>query len=98
MKNFELDQIDEEIAALVTTQLRNTANRLLVPIPDLNDEAFWIELNTLARMALTPVGISELRSAIRKERKERLANLAFWVNIILGLIGSITGLIAVLKN
>lgn len=97
-EGFEMEQIDEEIDALVTEYLCNTARRLRVMGAVWEDEAMWKNLETLARKGLTPKGEMELRSAIRKEQQARRAGLAFWIPIIFGLIGLITGLIAVIKN
>jgi len=97
LESFEVHEIDEEIKVLVTTHL-NTANRLLVPIPDIKNETMWMKLDTDSQMALTPIGISELRSTIRKEKQEKKVNLSFWLTALIGLIGAITGLIAIIKK
>ena len=96
---FEVGIIQEEIDMLITSHLRAKANHLLVPIPECDDENMWTECNKISRQkVLTTRGINSLKSAIRKEKKERLELPITLAMLLIGIIGAITGLIAISKS
>jgi len=98
-ESFELDMINEEIAVLKTRYLRYRAEKKSLPIPQMNDkDGLWETGHYTGRWYLTNKGITELLSLIRKDRKERMEIFSYWVAILFGLIGAITGLIAVIKR
>jgi hypothetical protein len=97
-ENFEVTMIDEQIYLAHTNFLRSEANRLIIPIPDFSDKSRWDMSNTMGFGYLTAFGINELRTAIRAERKLRREALLMWLpaaGAVTGLIGAMTGLIAV---
>lgn len=96
---FEIDIVDWQIKNTMTRALINEADRLFLPVPDENDPEKWEEdPATGKRTFLSPKGIAELRTAIRQEKRERRENIQRWIAILIGLIGALTGLIAVLKS
>lgn len=101
-ESFEHLECQEDIDYLTTTFLRRKARRLMLPLPDSNDNQFWEESHWAGGYRkLTEKGITEVRSTIRKELKERRdAYLAFLplITALAGLIGMITGLLAVILN
>ena len=74
---------------------------MIIPVPDYHDASKWEESDQLGGKHLTSLGVKELRSDIRKERVERLQSLQaflFWIPSLIGLIGAITGLVAILHK
>jgi len=93
--------IQRRIDEAHTKYLMSRARRLVVPLPDWNDDRLWsIEANT-GEHVLTAAGINELRAAIRAEKKARreaVQSWLPWVGALTGIIGALTGLFAVLAK
>ena len=95
---WEFDVIRLQVGSLVTQRLLREAENLFLPTPERSDEQMWDkDSEYIGGGVLSPKGMTELRSAIRKERRERREICERWVVILIGLIGALTGLIAVLK-
>ena len=77
--------------------LVSRASQLILPIPDHNDKAMWGE-DYMGRHALTELGINTVRAAVRAERKARLEMFLMWVPGVLGILGTLIGLVTVLKK
>lgn len=89
-------EIEDEISRLRTRYLCRTANRLILPIPNRKNDKMWEDTTSDAiEKVLTTAGIAELRSLIRKEKKERVEQAAILIAALTGIIGTITGLLAV---
>jgi hypothetical protein len=92
---------DREV--MYTKRLLRTARRLRVRIPDKYDDKgeltdYW-ERAWDGPLYLSESGDAQLRSAIRVERKERHEARAHWINwiaAITGLVGAVTGLLAII--
>jgi len=96
---FEEDMIDEEISILATENLIHNARRRFVPIPSRETEGMWEQCHTISnRFVLTSQGVSELRSSLRKERKEQLEFVVQILATITGVVGAATGLVAVIMK
>lgn len=94
---FEDDILDEEISLLVTNYLEGQSKRYFLPLPERNDQKMWTECGIISKQrVLTSHGISEVRSALRKEAKERMEIIFTFLVILTGIIGAITGLLAIL--
>lgn len=103
---FELDLQQEEEDGHLTKKLRHQAKRLRVPIPhirstdgSISDQ--WYEGSQTGGWYLTDAGIRSLREEIRKEQKARhegRAQLTVWLSTITGIVGAITGLVAILQK
>lgn len=77
-----------------TRRLIAEAERLMVPLPDLNDPATWNEdrqWGDFSREAM-----ADLRSRIRKERQEASQHFFSWISALTGLGGVIVAIIALL--
>ena len=99
VKVFGLDNINEEIAVLITQYFRHKAEKKFLPVPPINDkDGFWEQGQYTGKWYLTKKGITELQSLIRKDGKEKREMFSYWISILFGLIGAITGLIAVIKR
>jgi len=88
---------DDEIMELNTRYLYSKAQKLLLPVPDYDDVTMWEESNITGRRNLTNKGITTLRSAIRTEHHERRRGALTWVAALTGLIGALSGLVAVIN-
>lgn len=101
-EQWAVDLIDEEIDTLISDYYREQASRLLIPLPPLNadddPDGCWERNHQLGNLVLTRKGIFQIRSAIRDEKSARRDSILVWVTPVLGVIGAITGLVAVWKN
>ena len=103
---FELELQREEEDAHQTKQLLRKAMRLCVPVPPVQpvggaNSGHWYQGNQTGGWYLTVGGIREVRAEIRQEQKsrhEQRAHLVVWISAITGVIGAITGLVAVLQK
>jgi hypothetical protein len=62
------------------------------------DDGFWETGRNTGSWYLSNKGITEVRSLIRKDTREILEIVSKWVSISIGLIGAITGLVAVIRR
>ena len=85
----------DEIQTLHSRYLSTQASRLIIPRPPLGDETMW-EKDGLDRHILSEAGINHLRAAIRAERKARLELFLMWVPGVVGILGALIGLVAML--
>ena len=105
-RRFEIDLIEEEDDQLLSGQLIRQARRLRVPIPhrfkeDGTPSEHWYEGRYLGGWHLTNEGVARLRDELRKEHRARhdsRAQWVVWVSALTGVIGALTGLIAVLTH
>jgi hypothetical protein len=103
---FEIDLCDEEEDAHLTKTLLSQARRLHVPVPhryneDKTESDHWYEGHYTGRWHLTPRGVAALREEIRRELKARhegRAQWVVWLSALTGVIGAITGLVALLTH
>ena len=87
-------EIQDEIQSLITSHLANVAQRHFLPVPDRNDDDMWNKFGY--RKVLTDKGISQIRKTIRREKKERRDTYMPWIAAFTGLIGALTGLLAII--
>lgn len=103
LSSFETNMAQEQIQIILSARLFHEANRLGIPSPRYTDpdSDLW-ERSHEGQVYLSFKGQSELRSSIRAENKERWeARASILKDIavpIAGLIGAITGLIAVIRR
>jgi hypothetical protein len=96
----EIQVIDDQIARLQTTFLRNEAQRYLLPMPEFNTgpDGAWEQAFTGAHYQLKAEPLAALRSAIRKEKKERRESWQSSAALLIGVIGSLIGLFSAIKK
>lgn len=86
---------------ILTRYWQSKADGLGVPMPPMADKSFWdradFDNDESQPPYLTEAGILEIRKAIREEHKYRRETFGFWVMLIVGLIGALSGLASVLK-
>jgi hypothetical protein len=94
--SFERRWIDENISLLVTDFLLRRADRRFVPVPSRDDAGMWEQCDLVNnRYTLTSAGISKLQTSLRLENKERNEIVLKILAAITGIIGAVTGLLAV---
>lgn len=96
---FEVDMIDDEIEILESRYLIESARQLILPIPDFDiNSDTWKESKITRRFRLSKKAMVDMRSLVRKERKERREGIMLWLASLIGIIGALSGLLAVWKS
>ena len=103
-ERWELELQEEEEDSYLTSRLLGQARRLRVPIPsfrnsDGSESDHWYQGSQTGGWYLTTLGVNSLRREIRLEQKDRHENMAMylpWLTAITGIVGTVTGLVAVL--
>ncbi len=96
---FEVDMIDDDIETLESGYLIESARQLVLPIPDFDiDNGTWKESKFTRRFRLSKKAMVDMRSSVRKERKERREGMMLWLAALIGIIGALSGLLAVWKS
>jgi hypothetical protein len=97
----ELELVEDERCILEHTYWVRKADRRLFPRPRFDGEygSTWVESKRWpGRVYLSREGISEVRAMIRKDTKERHELMLPWLSLLIGLVGALTGLIAVIGS
>jgi len=91
---------DDELIRLTSDYYVRLANRLLVPVPEFETVGgAWMESEVRSnRYHLRPEALHELRSSIRAEQKARREEWTIWLAALTGIIGALSGLIAIIKK
>ena len=105
-ERFEMALQEELEDSFLTSSLLQKARRLRVPIPysrnaDGTESDLWYEGRQTGGRYLSSAGIRHLRHEIRQELKDRHESRSHhlvWLTALTGIIGSATGLIAVLQK
>jgi|GEM_PF-1280977 len=95
---MDVEAIEEDIALLAQRRLFRRASRLLVPTPRHDEKGMWDRSPVTGWYLLTRDGIKQLRAEIRQERRERREGILTWGPMATGIIGSLIGLLAVLRE
>jgi hypothetical protein len=96
-RRSEIGPVHEEIEQQLSMQLVAQAERYDVPVPEFVDDGGpWKEPEYSSHYFLNEAARGELRSAIRKEKKERSEILRTWLTVVLSVIGAVTGIAALL--
>jgi len=96
---FEIDMIDDDIESLESRFLIESARKLILPIPEFKtDGDAWVESRITGRYRLSKNAMTEVRTVVRKERKERREGMIMWLVALTGLVGALSGLLAVWKS
>lgn len=99
IESFDLQKVDDEIQEAVTRYVVYKANKRFLPVPSHSEEGgIWEESNMTGRYHLTDKGITEIRKMIRSDIKERIEVVSPYMSLLIGLIGAITGLVALIKR
>ncbi|MBA7641093.1 hypothetical protein ES703_48765 [subsurface metagenome] len=93
---FETEMIEEEMSSIVTNRLHRKARHLFLPVPKFEEKGMWEQGRNMGHWYLTPNGITKIRGLIREETAARRKAVLEWVAPFVGIIGAITGLLAVI--
>lgn len=97
----DVNQGELYLEAIKTRKLLRLAARLHVQTPEESPDNYhtvsW-DYDSSEPKYLTQKGLSELLPALREAQKERREAAGFWFGIAVGLIGAVTGLLAVLSK
>ncbi len=88
-------EIQDSIDSLVTSHLLRKANRRFLPIPERSEAGSWRKIAFSSRRVLTAHGVTTIREAIRSESKHRRDAIILFLSTLTGIIGALTGLLAV---
>ncbi len=94
--SFEWHLLDVDIAVLATEHLCRKAKRRMLPLPSLKDNEMWENLPYASRPTLTGQGISQVRASLREETKARRELVVPIGTLVVGFLGVVTGLVAVI--
>jgi hypothetical protein len=95
---FEFSMVDDEISNEQTLRLLSQADRLIVRVPDRNDEKMWARSRTLGFYYLTRDGLHQLDADIWAKKKAKWERRLIWMPVVgalTGLLGALSGVIAV---
>ncbi|MEF1312029.1 hypothetical protein QTO01_18230 [Vibrio mytili] len=105
---WEVGLIQEELDYYLSQKILSKARKMRVPYPDADfDEdgqdkkQNWVDGHQTGYRFLSAKGYAEVRSGIRtelKERRELRSHWVVWLSAFTGLVGAITGLIAVIGS
>ena len=91
------DEIDDEIRFATSQNLIKEADILILTRPEFDTKSkSWIKSSLSGRYHLNTYEITHLRDALRKEKKERWELYRAWLPGVTGLVGTATGLVALL--
>jgi hypothetical protein len=98
------EEYDQQSADLeYSKRLLAKARQLRVPVPSFptreSPNGFWEESTLLGGYFLTALGVKSVREAIRDEERwlsDRRAHWIVWCTAITGVIGALTGLLAII--
>lgn len=94
----ESNLIYGDISHLVTSRLRDEANKYLIPAPEFDSHGpDWIK-SASGRWHLSADAAAKLRSDIRKEKRELREPIIQLVTLLIGLLGAMIGVFSALKK
>jgi hypothetical protein len=98
--SFEYRIAGEKIDILKSDYLISTANKLSLRPRDQNkqNEDYWERDSEYGKPYLSEKGYCDLRSAIRKERKESQEIVIPIITVLIGIFGTLIGLLTVAKS
>ena len=85
-----------EIEKILTRELTNKARKYYIELPDRNDEKIWE--NEVGYYILTDHGKSTLSKQIKAHLREDYEFIFKVISVLIGLIGALTGLVAVINK
>ena len=94
-RRFDFDEYENERKTLTSRYYLNVAHDNSIPIPDDS----WEEIDDYLKVkVLTVDGVNKVRTELRKIKKENAEIYLPYFTLLVGLIGALTGLFAVLSK
>ena len=98
----EIGNLENMIKLYQSQYYTRICQKLVLPMPETLNSEYYYKFNfddeMGDRLILTPNGFNLVRNLIYEERKRKREIYGFWVAILIGFIGALTGLVAVFKN
>ena len=94
--NIEAEFAEDEYDALKTDILESQARQRNIPVPTQEEDLFWRASSITNELFLSDEGISLLTSAIDAHRRDKWTFRIQVISIVIGLIGTISALLAVI--
>lgn len=95
----EIGMLDDEIDSMESEYLIEEARKLLLPLPDKDEEnTYWCSSRFTGLYQLNRNGMHELRNRVREERSAKRQWMIAAGATLTGIIGAISGLVAVWKD
>ena len=98
----EAQEVEMWIQYRQTEYLKSICQAYIIPFPAQEDDKLYFNFNfddeEGDRFILTTAGIHLVRGMIRDERKARREVVGFWLAMTTGILGSLIGLVSVLKK
>lgn len=85
-----------EIEKIITKELIHKARKYYIELPDRKDENIW--KNNFGSYILTDHGKSIISKQIKVHRREDYEFIIKIISVLIGLVGALTGLIAVINR
>ena len=96
-QSHEVETIDDEMWFMLSQYWRNKAERLhITTAPFSQSDGTWVRGETNGLWRLSPEEVGKLRSAVRKEEKERREHWQVWATLLIGFMGTLIGLVSLL--
>lgn len=96
---MERDLIENDIYKAASRRILDLCDLYMIPKPEFDKGSpQWVQSKIDGTYRLSEKALTDLRSALRKERKERHEIMFMWLAALTGLIGAITGLVAVFNS
>jgi len=99
LAKFEASEYEDEAEEIRSNRLIRRARRLSLPIPPKHEDSdHWWESQYYGTWALTTYGTTELRKAIRQEKKERREVWMAWGGMLVSILSLVVAIIALQKT
>ena len=97
LAKFEASEFEDEAEEIRSNRLVRLARRLSLPIPPKHEDSdHWWESQYYGTWALTTYGTTELRRAIRQEKKERREVWMAWGGKLVSILSLVIAILALL--
>ena len=95
---FANEQFESEISWRETRYLIRKSRHYMIPVPPTRETESWEHSKGDGRWVLSYPAMMHLRSAIREERRQRWEPVKAWLPLVIGLIGSLIGLVSLFAS
>lgn len=97
-EGFEFQTLADQEAAEVTRRLLRKAHRHYLPVPESRKEPYWYQGYQTESYYLTEAGVKKVREELREFWKYRTEMVVQLGTLLIGLIGVVIGLVAVIEK
>lgn len=94
----QIEEINKKLDWMENYWLRQKARRLHISFPPYEDKNIWIDPDEYGNYLLTKNGVAYINTEIKKVKNKRQDRALKWLVGLTGLIGTLTGLAAVILS